>query len=444
MSPSSAPSTGRADQSAADFPPITLACVIWGLAALFYLGVFMLRAAPAVMTSELMRDFHIGGASLGNLSAFYFYAYVLMQIPVGVLTNSVGPRKLLTLGAFTAAFGTFLFGSAETFSMACIGRAILGGSTAVALLVALRLAAHWFPGKNFGMMSGVALFFGNLGAVVAQIPLRVAIENFTWRETILGSASIVFVFGVLCWLIVRDDPAEKGYRSYAPPALQTSQKTTLAGAFRSMGSVFSYSNTWLILIAQGGLAGTILTYTGLWGAPFLKARYGLSPREAASIATVMLLAFAAGCPVFGALSDKIGRRKPAYLIGALITALGWLAMFYIDGLSLSAFTVLAGIVGFATGSFIIGFPYGRESAPGKYMGTMTGAVNMGNMLGVVLLQPGIGLVLDRYWTGQLVNGAHVYNVAAFHAGFMLLTGWAVLSVILVALTRETYCKPLAG
>jgi MFS family permease len=211
-----------------------------------------------------------------------------------------------------------------------------------------------------------------------------------------------------------------------------------------MGSVFSYKNTWLILVAQGGLAGTILTYTGLWGAPFLKARYGLTPRESASIATVMLLAFAAGCPVFGALSDKIGRRKPAYLIGALITAAGWLAMFYIDGLSLSAFTVLAGVVGFTTGAFIIGFPYGRESAPGKYMGTMTGAVNMGNMLGVVLLQPGIGVVLDRYWTGQLVNGAHVYNVAAFHAGFLLLTGWAVLSVILIALTQETYCKPVAG
>ena len=78
------------------------------------------------------------------------------------------------------------------------------------------------------------------------------------------------------------------------------------------------------------------------------------------------------------------------------------------------------------------------------MGTMTGTVNMGNMLGVVLLQPGIGWVLDRYWDGQLVNGAHVYSVAAYHVGFMLLSGWAVLSVLLIAMTRETYCKPVAG
>lgn len=428
--------------SSSAYPPGSLSCLIWGVAALFYLGVFVLRAAPAVMTTELMRDFHIGGASLGNLSAFYFYAYVVMQIPVGVLTGPLGARNLLTLGAFTAALGTALFGSTDSFTLACLGRAILGGSTAVALLVLLRLAAHWFPGKNFGMMSGIGLFFGNMGAVLAQIPLRAAIERFTWRETVMGSAAAVFLLGVLAWLVVRNDPSEKGYASYAPPSLK--EKSSLAGAFRSLGSVFSYKNTWLILLAQGGLAGTILTYTGLWGAPFLRARYGLTPREAASISTVMLVAFAAGCPIFGAISDRIGRRKPAYLAGAAVVAAGWFSMFYIDGLSVQAYTVLAGVTGFATGCFIVGFPFGRESAPGKYMGTMTAAVNMGNMMGVVLLQPGIGMVLDKYWDGQLVNGAHVYGVAAYHTALALLVGWSVLAVILIALTKETYCKPAAG
>src|SRR5579862_6405582 len=87
---------------AAAFPPAAMSWVVWGFSAIFYLGVFFLRSTPAVMTSELMRDFHVGGAGLGNLSAFYFYAYVAMQIPVGVLTSSLGARKLLTLGAVTA------------------------------------------------------------------------------------------------------------------------------------------------------------------------------------------------------------------------------------------------------------------------------------------------------------------------------------------------------
>src|ERR1035438_4427023 len=95
MTPSPASASARSDASSAalSFPPAGLAWLIWVFAAIFYMFVFFLRAAPAVMTSELMRDFRIGAASLGNLSAFYFYFYVAMQIPVGVLTNSWGPRK---------------------------------------------------------------------------------------------------------------------------------------------------------------------------------------------------------------------------------------------------------------------------------------------------------------------------------------------------------------
>src|ERR1700722_10720826 len=110
------------------YPAPWLLWSVWGIAAVFYLGVFFLRAAPAVMTSELMRDFKIGAGSLGNLSAFYFYFYVAMQIPIGTLTNSWGPRKLLACGAISAAAGTFLFGSTSNFAVACIGRAIIGGS----------------------------------------------------------------------------------------------------------------------------------------------------------------------------------------------------------------------------------------------------------------------------------------------------------------------------
>jgi MFS family permease len=438
---SSRSSVSNPQPAALQFPPALLAWPIWCFAAVFYLGAFFLRTAPAVMTTELMRDFHIGGASLGNLSAFYFYAYVIMQIPAGVLTGTMGARRLLTAGAGAAAIGTFMFGSTNSFIVACAGRAILGGATAVALLVALRLAAHWFPGKRFGMMSGIALFFGNMGAVIAQIPLRAAIESFSWRQVVLGLAAIVFLFGFLSWLIVRDDPSDVGYRSYAPPSLK--EKTTLATAIRSVGGVFSNRNILLIFAAQGGLAGSILAYTGLWGAPFLKARYGLSPREAAGIATVMLVAFAFGCPFFGALSDWIGRRKPAYLGGAAVTAAGWLAMFYLNGVSVGTYTLLAAITGFATGSFIIGFPYGRESTQGRYMGASTGVVNMGNMIGVVVLQPGIGMVLDANWDGRLVGGAHVYSVAAYHSGFLLLAGWAVLATALIAFTRETYCTPIS-
>jgi len=239
-------STGTASSSAArPYPAPWLSWSVWGVGAVFYLAAFFLRAAPAVMTAELMRDFGIGAASLGNLSAFYFYFYAAMQIPIGALTNSWGPRKLLIVGAISAALGQFLFGATSNFALACAGRAIIGGSTAVGWLVILRLAAHWFPSKNFAVMTGLGLFFGNLGALFAQVPLRLGVEYFGWRGTALCSSALIFGIGILAWIVVRDDPGQKGLQSYAPPALQRHDKATLSGMMKGLKSVFGFRNSWV-------------------------------------------------------------------------------------------------------------------------------------------------------------------------------------------------------
>ncbi|RLF55397.1 MAG: MFS transporter, partial [Thermoplasmata archaeon] len=104
-----------------EFPPANLSWIVWGLGAAFYLNGFYQRVAPAVMTDYLMADFRIGAAALGNLSAFYFYSYVFMQVPTGVIADRWGPRKLLTAGACVASLGAFLFAAAPTVLVANIG-----------------------------------------------------------------------------------------------------------------------------------------------------------------------------------------------------------------------------------------------------------------------------------------------------------------------------------
>src|ERR1022692_2424459 len=150
------------------------------------------------------------------------------------------------------------------------------------------------------MLSGLGLCFGNLGALFAQVPLRIAVEYFGWRGTALGSAALILGIGVLAWIIVRDDPSQRGLETYAPPELQKQDKATLGGIFESVRRVFSFKNTWLILIAQGGMVGPIMTFTGLWGAPFLKARFGLDPKAAATICSIMIVCWAVASPMFGA------------------------------------------------------------------------------------------------------------------------------------------------
>ena len=421
-------------------PPALLAWSVWGIAAIFYLTGFYQRVSPAVMTGELMRDFSIGAKDLGTLSAFYFYVYVAMQIPVGVLVDSCGARRLLIWGSISAAAGTFIFGGTHDFVIACAGRALVGGATAVGWLVVLKLATHWFPSQRFAMLTGLGLFFGNIGALGAQVPLRIAIEHFGWRGVVLGSASVILLVGLLAWAIVKDDPSSEGLRSFAPASIHEHGASSTLDLLKGFKSIFAYRNTWLIVFAQGGIVGPILSFTGLWGTPFLKARFGIPSTTAAAVCSVMIVCWAVSSPISGYLSDRIKRRKPIYLAGCLIAAIGWVVMFYVRTLPLSVFTMIAAITSFACGPVVIGFAAGKESVPPRFLGTLTGAVNIGNMSGPAILQPAIGWVLDRQWSGQMANGFRLYDSAAFEKGFLLLIAWSVLSCVLIALIRETDCR----
>ncbi len=430
----------RATGRPAAAPPVPLSVVVWSIPAIFYVFAFFLRSSPAVMTAELMRSFSIGAKDLGSLSAFYFYAYVLMQIPTGMLIDSLGARKLLIFCSISAAAGTFLFGATGSFAVACAGRAIVGGSTAAAWLVILKLTTHWFPSRRFAMLSGLGLLIGNIGALTAQVPLRLLVENFDWRTVVTASAVVILLVAVLAWVFVRNDPSLRGYLSYAPLRIQAQKKTSLGELGAGFKRIFGFRNTWLIFFAQGGLAGPIMTFTGLWGPPFLKARFAIPSTTAAAVCSVMIVCWAGASPVFGALSDKFGRRKPLYVAGCLVSAAGWATMFYITSLPLSVFVGVAAVTSMASGSVILGFAYGKESVPVQYLGTVSGAINIGNMIGPTLLQPGIGRVLEQHWTGLTANGARVYGVEAFQAAFLLSVGWTLLSCVFASLTTDTECR----
>jgi len=158
-----------------------LAWTIWGLGALVYLVAFFQRVAPAVMTEQLMADFAIGGAALGNLSAFYFYAYVAMQIPTGLLADRWGPRRLLASGTAVASVGGLLFALAPGFELAAAGRLLVGASVGVGFVAMLKLSSHWLEPRRFALVSGLLLMMGLIGGVIAGVPLRLAVDAFGWR-----------------------------------------------------------------------------------------------------------------------------------------------------------------------------------------------------------------------------------------------------------------------
>jgi sugar phosphate permease len=394
------------------------------------------------MTRELMRDFNLAAAGLGNLSAFYFYAYVAMQIPTGILADAWGPRRLLSLGAVGAAAGTIVFALSHSLAWAEFGRLLIGGSVAVAWVVLLKVATHWFPLRLFAMVSGVALLCGVLGAVTAGTPLRLLIDIFGWRGVMLVSGLVTLAIGAATWLWVRDDPSERGYASHAVYSDPTDQavKPSLKGMLSGLGRVFAYRNAWLLLLAPGGMVGPVLAFAGLWGVPYLQARYGLAQTDAAAVCSLLMVSWALGSPILGGLSDRLKRRKLLFVIGSAVNAFGWGVMIYTPGLPLWAFVSLTAITGFACGGMIIGFAFAKESVPGNLAGTVSGLVNMGVMLGPTLLQPAIGYLLDLNWTGGMADGARVYDPAAFQTAFSLMMIWALACTVLLCFTRETHCQ----
>ena len=419
-------------------PPATLAWLCWGLGAALYIIGFFQRVAPGVMTSELMHDFNMSATGLGNLSGFYFYSYVAMQIPTGLLADSWGPRRLLTAGALVAGLGSLIFALAGGLFWACLGRLLIGGSVAVAFVAMMKLSSHWMAPRQFSLASGLALLLGIMGGVFAGTPLRLLIAAYNWRTVMLVAALVPFLIAVLIWLVVRDDPAARGYRSHAP--LSVLPEDRHGGVLNGLRQVLRYRNTWLLTLAPGALVGSVITFAGLWGVPFLTTHYGLSLPAAAAVCSAMLLAWAAGGPICGSLSERIGKRKLPYLVSCSVLIAGWAVVLLWPRLPVPVLVALLMVIGFSAGGIIIGFSFVKESVPLRLAGTAAGVCNMGTMFGPMILQPTVGWILDLQWQGRMAAGARIFELNAYRAGFALMLVWAVVALLCVAATKETACR----
>lgn len=427
----------RATEGMNRLPPASLAWLTWGLiAALFFAGFFQ-RVAPAVMVDELMREFAIAATLLGTLSAAYFYAEASMQVFSGMLADAKGPRWLAAVAAVIGSAGILLFASADSLWLAMVGRGLMGASFAVAFVAAMKLAGHWFPANRFATVTGVSLLIGNIGGILAGVPLAEAVAAIGWRASLVVSAAATLALALAIWLWVRDDPNERGYASHAHPEALNNGGVSLAG---SLKRVISQRETWMLFCAAGFLAAPVLTFAGLWGVPYLVQAHGMERSEAASLTAAMFLGYAVGGPALGALSDRIGLRRLPYIGAAAVSACGWVLLLAVPDMPLAARYALFAMIGFSAGGIIIGFAFAREVNHPGAGGTVGGVVNT-SVLGVTaILQSALGWILDQNWQGAISGGARIYDAAAYEAAFFWLAASAIAAMISVAFTRETHCR----
>lgn len=402
----------------------------WSLSGLFYGYIFFVRVAPSVMISELMRDFAVSAAMLGNLAAIYYYAYAGIQIPVGLLHDRFGPRRVLAAAASLCAVGGVMFATADQLWVAGLGRLLVGAGSGFALVGSLKVAAIWHPPRRFALLTGLAIALGMTGAISAQAPLAAAVAVAGWRATMVAAALFGFVLAALIWLIVRDGDDGHAHAAGMPRI----------GALASLRGVVGNAQTWYQGLICGATGTPVLAFASLWGVPYLMEAYGISRPEAAVSTSLVLVGFAVGGPVFGWFSNRIGRRRIQLVVACIVMLASFAGAIYVPGLPLWAVRALLLVNGLAVGACMICYAVAREHNRPGAVGITTSAVNiMGTVFGGAL-QPVIGWMLDQQWDGRMEGGVRLYSVAAYKVGFLSVAAVCAGSVGVALLVRETYCR----
>ena len=400
--------------------------VVFGIVLASFVLSFFHRTAPAAIAGELTRAFAINAATLGTVAATYFYVYTLLQIPVGVLADTLGPRRILTFGSLLAGIGSIVFALAPTWELAALGRTLVGVGVAVAFIGILKVSAVWFPANRFATLNGVTMFAGNLGAVIAGAPLAWLVTQTSWRNVFLGLAVLSLLLGAATWWKVRDRPQDLGFApvNAAPPAASVAAHWSLA-----LRQVLANPATWPGFFVNVGIGGSYLAFAGLWAVPYLVDVHGMSRVTAAEHASLLLLGVALGSLAIGSLSDRLGSRRGLMRASTLLYALSWAPWLLDVRWPLAATLAWFLLMGLLIPGFTLSWTVAKEVNRPEHSGMATSVVNVGIFLGTGILQP---------WVGHLLDGGRAAgdSALAWQHALWLLAGSALLGAAATWLVRE--------
>jgi predicted MFS family arabinose efflux permease len=408
--------------------------IILAVVAAAYVLSFFQRFAPAGIAQDLAAAFQTSAASLGVLAATYFYVYTIMQIPTGILVDTLGPRRILLLGGMVAGGGSLLFGMADSLDAALIGRTLVGLGVSVTFIAMLKIIAVWYEEHRFATVVGMAMLVGNLGSVLAGAPLSALAQATGWRGVFVGVGVVSLALGLMAWIWVRDRPQAEGAAVLPTPTFD--RTAILTGLLR----VVKNRATWPTVFVNMGLSGSFFAFGGLWATPFLIQGMGMSRATATAHLSLYFAGFAIGCLLIGTLSDRLRRRKPVILVSSHIYGAIWLV--WLSGMALPLFATytLFALMGLMTASFTLSWACAKEVNPPALSGMSTSVTNMGGFLMGALLQPAVGWIMDQRWTGAMADGVRLYAPEDYRWGLLLIAVAAWCGAAAAWKVKETHCR----
>lgn len=406
--------------------------IVWGSMVLAYMVVFFHRLAAGVVKEDIINTFGLSYTEFGNLASMYFYAYMIMQVPVGILADTLGARITVSTGMLVAAVGSVVFGLAKSVFAVFLGRFLVGIGVSVVFVCVLKVQSQWFREDEFASVSGATSLIGNLGGLVAQTPLAVMVAAFTWRYTFVGIGALSAALAIMCFVLIRNKPQDMGF----PPihengSLEENKKVSITSGLME---VVKDIHLWPCFLYVPLVAGAYIAFTGAWGVPFLSEVYGMSAKEASGFIIMAVLGAMLGGVFMGWVSDKLKMRKLPVVLVSVAQVLSWAGIVFLAGKPINGILLkgLFFVMGFTSMGVVVTWAIIKEMSHPERTGVAISVMNMITFLGLAIYPPLMGKIIDIF---KASGPAYAYRSAFM---FCLLATAVALGLIFLA--KETGCK----
>lgn len=363
------------------------AWVVWTIACLTYLVTVLHRGSMSVAGLQAAERFDISASALASFTVVQLTVYAAMQVPVGILLDRYGSKRLLVVSSVLLFAAQSAFSLVDSYPAALAARAVLGVGDALVFISVLRVVMSWFPALRQAPMTQATGMLGGIGAIVATVPMAAAFHAFGWTSTFAGAAVLSLVTGILVLLLISDTP-------YDEPLHRTKQ--SLGEIKKNLRRAWKEPGTRLGLWTHFTTSFSGSTFGLLWGYPFLVQGEGVAPTTAATMLIVPVLASLC----YGPLVGRYAARFPFYrswIVLAVIagSALMWTVVLLWPGQAPLPVLLLLIVVQAAGGpGSMLGLDYARTFNPATRFGAANGMVNTGGFIATLICIGMIGILLD--------------------------------------------------
>jgi sugar phosphate permease len=401
--------------------------------------VYFDRVSPSVVATNIQEEFGISATALGIMSSMYFYPYAAMQIPAGFLSDSVGPRRTVSIFFAIAAIGTAVFGLAPTFAVAIVGRFMMGIGVAFVWIPCVRILGNWFRPREFSTLMGLMLTWGNVGALCASAPLAVLVSKVGWRNAFFYLGAVMVAMAVMNALILRNKPSDKGFPTVSVidgvDYYATGGKEVTMTVRETVPLVLKNKNFWKLAVYAFMIYGTVMGMQGLWATPYMQNVYGIEKQVAANNLMFWAIGMALGCVVVGIFSDRILKsRRKACLYFSIVYLITWIPLVAAPGTwPVGLLWLQMFIMGFFCGAYVPNYAHISEDMPHGAIATASAMVNVFYFIGGAVFQTIMGRMLDSYGADE--SGA--FSVEAYRSTFVFCFVAMIVACVMMFLTTDT-------